>query len=325
MYQRNGPTNSPPATTEEAGRQSTPTTVVLHGRRLFVARAAWVALAALSVGLFVASVPVAYEPLSTYNVALSIVSVLGFWAIGALRLLIVTPTTLADFLCAEGFDRPLARAVLGGLLLVLLVQVVTLPLAAWRHTILVRYGLSTQSWGPWAVDVAKSAAVGAVLGGLALLGFFAVTRFAPRWWWAFGAAGAALLVVLLSFVLPVLVEPVFNKFTPMAASPLRTELLALAARDGVPVRDVLVADASRRTRAVNCNAFSGRETSPRFVEKTRASASALPPRKCDLRKRRVDGERLQRLVVAPRSVRNKARELRPTRELRVAGSADGLR
>jgi len=49
----------------------------------------------------------------------------------------------------------------------------------------------------------------------------------------------------------VLVEPIFNKFTPMADGPLRRELIALADRDGVPVRDVLVADASRRTRAVN--------------------------------------------------------------------------
>jgi STE24 endopeptidase len=49
----------------------------------------------------------------------------------------------------------------------------------------------------------------------------------------------------------VLVEPVFNKFTPMADGPLRTELMELAARDGVPVRDVLVADASRRTTALN--------------------------------------------------------------------------
>jgi STE24 endopeptidase len=49
----------------------------------------------------------------------------------------------------------------------------------------------------------------------------------------------------------VLVEPVFNKFTPMPDSPLRTALLAVAERAGVPVRDVLVADASRRTRAVN--------------------------------------------------------------------------
>src|SRR5829696_2226057 len=84
MNKRNGPMDPPPATTEEAGRQSTPTTVVLHGRRLFVARLVCVVLAALTVGLFIASVPFAYEQLSTYNVALSIVSVLGFWAIGAI-------------------------------------------------------------------------------------------------------------------------------------------------------------------------------------------------------------------------------------------------
>jgi STE24 endopeptidase len=145
----------------------------------------------------------------------------------------------------------IARAVLGGLAVVLMAELVTLPFAAWRHTVVVRYGISTQSWGGWAVDVAKSYAVGAVIGGLALLGFYTVVRFAPRWWWAFAAAGAAGLVVLLSFVIPVLVEPVFNKFTPMPDSPLRAALLAVAERDGIPVRDVLVADASRRTRAVN--------------------------------------------------------------------------
>ena len=75
-----------------------------------------------------------------------------------------------------------------------------------------------------------------MIGAVALLGFFAVTRLAPRWWWAWAAAGAAALIVLLSFVFPVLVEPVFNKFTPMADGPLRTDLIALAARDGVPVR-----------------------------------------------------------------------------------------
>jgi len=74
----------PPATTEEAGRKSTPTTVVLHGRRLFVARLACVALAALTVGLFIASVPVAYQQLGTYQVALRIVFALGYWAIGAI-------------------------------------------------------------------------------------------------------------------------------------------------------------------------------------------------------------------------------------------------
>jgi Zn-dependent protease with chaperone function len=148
-------------------------------------------------------------------------------------------------------DHWIAQAVLGGLAVVLAGELVTLPFAAWRHTVLVRYGLSTQSWGPWAVDQLKAYAVGAVIGAIALLGFYTVTRVFGSWWWAPGALGAAALVVLLSFVLPVLVEPVFNKFTPMEPGPLRTELIAMAARDGVPVRDVLVADASRRTRAVN--------------------------------------------------------------------------
>ncbi|MET7822181.1 M48 family metallopeptidase [Micromonospora zamorensis] len=144
-----------------------------------------------------------------------------------------------------------AQAVLGGLAVVLVADLVTLPFAAWRQSVLTRYGLSTNGWSGWAVDLLKSYAVSAVIGAVALFGFYAVIRLAPRWWWAFGAGGAALLVVLLSFVLPVLVEPVFNRFTPMEQGQLRTELISMAARDGVPVRDVLVADASRRTKAVN--------------------------------------------------------------------------
>lgn len=148
-------------------------------------------------------------------------------------------------------DHWIARAVLGGLAVVLVADLVTLPFAAWRHAVAARFGLATQGWAGWSVDLLKSYAVSAVIGAVALLGFYTVTRFAPRWWWAFGAAGAATLVVLLSFILPVLVEPIFNRFTPMEPGPLRTELMALAERDGVPVRDVLVADASRRTRGVN--------------------------------------------------------------------------
>ncbi|MEO3747411.1 M48 family metallopeptidase [Plantactinospora sp. B5E13] len=148
-------------------------------------------------------------------------------------------------------DNWIAQAVLGGLAVVLAADLLTLPFAAWRHAVVARYGLSTQGWGGWTVDLLKSYAVSAVIGAVALLGFYAVTRYAPRWWWAVGAVGAAGLVTLLSFVLPVLVEPIFNRFTPMEPGPLRTELLALAETDGVPVKDVLVADASRRTRAVN--------------------------------------------------------------------------
>ena len=145
----------------------------------------------------------------------------------------------------------LGQALLGGLLVLFLAAVVELPFAVWRATVLRRYGLSTQDWGGWAVDQLKGYAVGGVLAAVVLAVFYTVTRLAPRWWWAWAAAGAALLVVLFTFVFPVLVEPIFNRFAPMPAGPLRDDLVAMAARDGVPVRDVLVADASRRTTALN--------------------------------------------------------------------------
>jgi STE24 endopeptidase len=175
-------------------------------------------------------------------VGLAVVVALGFTSLGA---------RLVEFAGRPFGGHWIARALLGGLAVLLVVDLVALPFAAWRHVVVVRYGLSTQSWGGWAVDLAKSYAVGAVIGAIALLGFFTVVRLVPRWWWAWGAAGAAGLVLLLSFVLPVVIEPVFNRFSAMEPGPLRTRLTELAARDGVPVRDVLVADASRRTRTVN--------------------------------------------------------------------------
>jgi len=52
-------------------------------------------------------------------------------------------------------------------------------------------------------------------------------------------------------VYPLLVEPLFNSFTPLPHGSLRTRIIALAAREGVQVDDVLVADASRRTTTIN--------------------------------------------------------------------------
>ena len=148
-------------------------------------------------------------------------------------------------------DRWFWQILLGGLAIALLAQLVTLPFSAWSEAVRRSYGLSTRSWGGFAVDLAKGFALSTALTVGVLLAFYALVRAMPRTWWLPAAAGGAVLVIVLSFGYPVLVEPVFNRFTPMAPGPLRTALLDAAARDGVPVRDVLVADASRRTSTLN--------------------------------------------------------------------------
>ncbi len=156
------------------------------------------------------------------------------------------------------------KAVLGTALLLALTQLVTLPLDVRSESVLRRYGLSNQSWSGWADDRLRGLAVQIVLTGIAVLVVLALVRRLPGSWWATGAVAAVLLTIGGSYVYPVVVEPVFNRFSSMEQGPLRTALLELAARDDVEVKDVLVADASRRTTALNAY-VSGFGASRRIV------------------------------------------------------------
>jgi STE24 endopeptidase len=136
-------------------------------------------------------------------------------------------------------------------LVVVIERVVGLPTDIWSELVYRSYGLSTQNWASWTLDQLESLVIALLLTSGLMLVLVGLARRFSRTWFLPAAAGAGALVVVLSFAYPVVVEPVFNRFTPLAAGPLRTQILALAHRDGVAVSDVLVADASRRTTALN--------------------------------------------------------------------------
>jgi STE24 endopeptidase len=151
----------------------------------------------------------------------------------------------------RGGLRRLWQVVAGVVVLSAIGRVLLLPLDVWVEVVEHRYHLSTESWALWVRDVAVSFLINVGLTALALLLLVGLARRAPRSWWAWAAGAAAVLVVAGSFLWPVFVEPAFNRFTPMPAGHLRTDLLELARRNGTPVDDVLVADASRRTTSLN--------------------------------------------------------------------------
>ncbi|WP_242530609.1 M48 family metallopeptidase [Nocardioides aromaticivorans] len=130
-------------------------------------------------------------------------------------------------------------------------RVVTLPFGIAQRTLALDEGLAAGSWADWTIDVVKGELVSVVTTSLAVVALVGCVRRWPRAWPAVAGGVAAVLVVLGSFVYPVLVEPVFNHFESLPDGPLRTEVLALADREGVAVDDVLVADASRRTTTLN--------------------------------------------------------------------------
>ncbi len=137
------------------------------------------------------------------------------------------------------------------LLLALAARLLTLPLAVARRQLLLDVGLSTQPWSGFARDLVVGEAVSVLVTGLGVLAVIACARRWPRGWPAVAGGLLAAFVVVGSFVYPLLVEPLFNSFTPLPDGELRSEVLDLADREGVGVDDVLVADASRRTTTLN--------------------------------------------------------------------------
>jgi STE24 endopeptidase len=133
----------------------------------------------------------------------------------------------------------------------LIERIATLPTGAWAHQIARDYGLTNQGWAGWARDLATSLAVTVVVLSLVMLAAVGLARRFTRTWFVPAAAGAVALVFAGSFVYPVAIEPLFNRFTSLPDGPLRTHLLELAKQSDVKVDDVLVADASRRTTTLN--------------------------------------------------------------------------
>jgi len=115
-----------------------------------------------------------------------------------------------------------------------------------------RFDMSTQTPARFAGDVAKNLLIGVVTLLLVLTPLWVLVRSTDLWWlwgWLVFAAFTALLGTLY----PVVIAPMFNKYTPMEDGELRKRLLDVAAVAELDVDEVLVADASRRSRAINAH------------------------------------------------------------------------
>jgi STE24 endopeptidase len=140
-----------------------------------------------------------------------------------------------------------------------------------------RAGLATQRLGGFLRDWAKARAVGLVLVVLPLGALVLGARWQPPGWPLVAAAAAVLLVLALTVAGPVLIEPLFNRFRPLDPGPLRARLLELATAMEVPVRDVLVSDASRRTTRVNAYVSGLGRTRRVVVYDTLLAATSADP------------------------------------------------
>jgi STE24 endopeptidase len=165
--------------------------------------------------------------------------------------------TSNDWLLVAGF-----ALVFGGIY-----SLINLPLSYYEGFVLPhRFGLSTQTLIGWIGDQLKLAAVGGALGFPVLEVIYAVLRAYPQSWWLWAAGVLLIFNVILANLAPVLLFPLFYRFTPLGEEygELERRLIALAEKAGTRVRGVYAFDMSRRTKAANA-ALTGLGNTRRII------------------------------------------------------------
>lgn len=146
----------------------------------------------------------------------------------------------------------LTQAVVLGAAITAILAIVGLPLSyVTGYVIQHAWDLSNQSIGAWLSDQLRFLVLGAVISAVTAAAFYGVVRWKPESWWLWGWGAFTLLTVALVFLYPLVITPLFNRFTPLEDSPLRDKVLALGDEAGVPLDEVLVADASKRSSVEN--------------------------------------------------------------------------
>ncbi|MDY7039367.1 MAG: M48 family metallopeptidase [Chloroflexota bacterium] len=114
-----------------------------------------------------------------------------------------------------------------------------------------RYGLSTQTLGGWILDLVKGAALGGVIGLAAVEVMYWLLAAFPSTWWLLTGVLYLMFTVIMTNLAPLLIVPLFFKYTPLSNEELAQRLMRLADRAGTRVRGVFTINLSSRTPTAN--------------------------------------------------------------------------
>jgi Zn-dependent protease with chaperone function len=185
---------------------------------------------------------------------------------------------MRDFAAGLARSRWLQCYVFLGCLL-LAVALLNLPLGIYGHWVALRDGLSVQGWSSWLGDRGKLLGLEwSGLGPMAMLMFWIIRKAPTRWWFWFWIPAAACVVAGV-FAAPYVLDPLFNKFEPLAQSDpaLVQQLEHVAARGGIsiPPQRMFLMKASAKSTELNAY-VTGFGASKRVVVWDTTVAAATP-------------------------------------------------
>lgn len=150
--------------------------------------------------------------------------------------------------------RPKLVSLAVGVLYLALSFVLTLPWAIyeswWREK---QYGLTEQPLTGWLGEALLSAGISVLFTAVLIVGIYFLIRRARRLWWAWAAGLTAVFVVFGLLISPILIEPLFNTYTPAPDGPVRDAVVELARATGTPDDKIYIYDGSKQSDRYTAN------------------------------------------------------------------------
>ncbi len=127
-----------------------------------------------------------------------------------------------------------------------------------------KYGFSTITWRLWLTDLVKSVIISAVLMGVMLSAFMAFILYLPKSWWFWAWIFFTAFEILLLWLYPVVIAPLFNKYEPIKNEALKEKIISLMAKVGLKAKGIFQVDEGKRSKHTNAY-FNGIGKTKRIV------------------------------------------------------------
>jgi STE24 endopeptidase len=127
-----------------------------------------------------------------------------------------------------------------------------------------KHGFNTMTHRVWLLDLLKGTMLSLVLLTAVVFGGLVLVEKSPHFWWFWVWCFSLAFTIFITYIAPYVIEPLFNKFTPVEDEPLRSAIVALALRAGIKLSKVLKMDQSKRSRHTNAY-FTGMGRTKRII------------------------------------------------------------
>jgi STE24 endopeptidase len=127
-----------------------------------------------------------------------------------------------------------------------------------------KYGFSTITWKLWLTDLIKSVLISAVLMGILLSAFMAFILYLPKSWWFWAWVFFTSFEILLLWLYPVVIAPLFNKYEPIKDEELKEKITSLLSKVGLKAKGIFQVDEGKRSKHTNAY-FTGIGKTKRIV------------------------------------------------------------